>query len=350
MKKIKVFIIDDSALVRKSIAETLRLTPDIEVVGEANDPLIAMREIPKVNPDVITLDIEMPRMDGITYLRQLQQEKSTIPVIVISSLAQEGSQAAIQALDAGACDVLAKPDGSLSAPTLAGQLAFHIRSVANAKKRPSPQINYNSTNTLKPIPNNPESTDMRLILLGASLGGVEALRYLLPSLPNNLPPILVVQHISAFFSKAIATRLNSLTSYEVREAIHDEPLFPGICLIAPGNHHLSVVQSNGTYRTRLTQTPLVHHCRPAVDVLFRSAAQAAGPHALAILLTGMGVDGALGMQAIKKAGGLTLAEHEDSCVVYGMPRAATDLGVVDRSVPLQHMPQAIMDQLKQLTR
>jgi two-component system chemotaxis response regulator CheB len=183
------------------------------------------------------------------------------------------------------------------------------------------------------------------VVIGASTGGVEALRAVLPALPAGLPPILVVQHIPAFFSKAVADRLNTMTPYEVREAVDDEPILPGQCLIAPGNYHLMVVSGPSGYRTRLTQSPPVHHCRPAVDLLFRSAAAAAGRHTLAVLLTGMGSDGALGMQAIRQAGGINLTEHEDSCIIYGMPRAAVQLGVVDKTVMLDRMPQAILDTL-----
>jgi two-component system chemotaxis response regulator CheB len=190
-----------------------------------------------------------------------------------------------------------------------------------------------------------QRADRRLVVIGASTGGVEALRAVLPALPAGLPPILVVQHIPAFFSKAVADRLNTMTPYDVREAVDDEPVLPGECLIAPGNHHLMVVKSPGGYRTRLTQSPPVHHCRPAVDLLFRSAAAVAGRHTLAVLLTGMGRDGALGMQAIRQAGGINLAEHEDSCIIYGMPRAAVQLGVVDKTVMLDRMPQAILDTL-----
>ncbi len=371
--KIRVLVIDDSALVRRAISDTLNLDPEIEVVGVANDPLIAMDKIPKLQPDVLTLDMEMPRMDGLTFLRQLKAEKSSLPVVVISSLTQQGSKIAMEAMEAGACDVLAKPDGSTSIGALAAKLAFHIKAAARAKRRtapvavrpvadaalavpsravqgkpllatsagtaPAPATATGLPAALKPVPE-----DRRLILIGSSTGGVEALRFLLPSLPDGLPPIVVVQHIPAFFSKAVADRINELSSYEVREAVHDEPLTPGLCLIAPGNHHLAIVNRGG-YRTRLTQSPPIHHCRPAVDVLFRSGSEVAGPHALAVLLTGMGSDGALGMQAIKRAGGKTLTEHEDSCVVYGMPRAAVELGVVDRAVMLSDMPRALLDAL-----
>ena len=359
-KKIRVLVIDDSAMVRHAISDALNMDPDIEVVGVANDPLIAIDKIPKLQPDVLTLDMEMPRMDGLTFLRKLQAEKSMLPVIVISSLTQEGSQMALKAMDAGACEVLAKPDGSTSIGVLAGNLAFYVKAAARARKRQLPvsvpprveaqpgsgllaKVNQ-LTSAVRRVP---LQNDKRLILIGSSTGGVEALRFLLPSLPNGLPPIAVVQHIPAFFSKAVADRINDLSPYAVREAVDNEPLQAGQCLIAPGNFHMAIVNRGG-YRVRLTQSPPIHHCRPAVDVLFRSGAEAAGPHTLAILLTGMGSDGAIGMQHIKTAGGRTLAEHEDSCVVYGMPRAAIELGVVDRAVMLNDMPRAILDAISGL--
>ena len=343
-------IVDDSALVRKTISDTLALDPEIEVVGVANDPYIAMEKMPKLLPDVITLDMEMPRMDGLTYLRQLQKERSPVAVVVLSSLTQQGSQLALDAMDAGASEVLGKPDGATSVGALAGKLAYHIKAAHAAKRRQRPSSSALTPASSAPLKSQvswstPRGNDRRLIVIGASTGGVEALRYLLPALPAGLPPILVTQHIPAFFSKAVADRLNDLSPYEVREAVHDEAVLPGQCLIAPGNYHLAVLKGPGGYRTRLTQSPPIHHCRPAVDVLFRSAALAAGPHTLAVLLTGMGSDGALGMQAIRNAGGLNLSEHEDSCVIYGMPRAAVQLGVVDRVVMLSQMPQVMLDTL-----
>jgi len=346
-RKIRVLVIDDSALVRKTITDTLQLDPEIEVVGVANDPLIAIDKIPKLQPDVLTLDMEMPRMDGLTFLRQLRSEQSTLPVVVISSLTQQGSQLALEALEAGAQEVLAKPDGHSSIGALASKLAFHIKAAHRARRPDRSRLLARQKPTFAAQPQQPGPGDRRLILIGASTGGVEALRYLLPALPAQLPPILVVQHIPAYFSKAVADRLNLLTPYEVREACDGDLLRPGLCLIAPGDFHLMVVKENG-YRVRLLQTPPVHHCRPSVDVMFRSAAAAAGSHALAVLLTGMGSDGAVGMQAIQRAGGHTLAEAEESCVIYGMPRAAVELNAVDRSIPLDGMPQAIIDGLSRL--
>lgn len=349
-RRIKVLVVDDSALVRKAITETLSLDPEIEVVGVANDPYIAMEKVARLQPDVMTLDMEMPRMDGLTYLRQMQAERSPVAVVVISSLTQQGSAIALEAMDAGASELLTKPDGSTSVGALAAKLTFHVKAAYTAKQRFRHHPKASSAEVLSSSKTSHHAVqaqrgDRRLVVVGASTGGVEALRALLPALPAGLPPILVVQHIPAFFSKAVAQRINTLTDYEVREALDDEPILPGHCLVAPGNYHLMVVADGGGYRTRLTQSPPVHHCRPAVDLLFRSAAAAAGQHCLGVLLTGMGSDGALGMQAIRQAGGINLTEHENSCVIYGMPRAAVLLGVVDKTVTLERMPQTILDTL-----
>ena len=343
-RKIRVLVIDDSALVRKTITDTLQMDPDIEVVGVANDPLIAMDKIPKLHPDVLTLDMEMPRMDGLTFLRQLKQENSPLPVVVISSLTQQGSKLALDAMEAGAKEVLAKPDGSSSIGALAGKLAFHIKAAARARRDLAPLPTTKLQPSLPRRPRAPAGMDRRLVVIGSSTGGVEALRYILPALPADLPPIAIVQHIPAYFSKAVAERINGLSAMEVREAADNDPLLPGVCLIAPGDYHMMIVKKD-QYRVRLVQTPPVHHCRPAVDVLFRSAAAVAGAHTLGVVLTGMGRDGARGLGSIKEAGGCSLAQNEASSVIYGMPRAAVELGVVDRSVHLQAMPQAIVETL-----
>ncbi|MEI6798329.1 MAG: chemotaxis response regulator protein-glutamate methylesterase [Pseudomonadota bacterium] len=352
--KIKVFIIDDSALVRRAITDALHKDPAFEVVGVAHDPLIAMEKLPKLNPDVITLDMEMPRMDGLTYLKQLKAQGSTIPVVIISSLTQHGSQLAVHAMEAGAADVLAKPNGSMDIGNLASKLAYHLKAAALSRSRANRRPPQAATpgplaaSPPKAAPANQRSADRRVIVIGASTGGVEALRSVLPRLSPGLPPILVVQHIPAVFSAAVAQRINDLAPYTVREALDGERLTHGLCLIAPGDYHLSILHRPEGYVTRLTQTPPINFCRPAVDVLFRSAATAAGNKCLAVLLTGMGSDGAVGMQAVKRAGGITLAEHEDSCIVYGMPRAAVALGAVDQSIHLDQMPAAILRSLARL--
>jgi len=340
-RRTRVLVVDDSALVRKAISDALARDPELEVVGTAPDPYVAREKIARLDPDVLTLDLEMPRMDGLTFLRILMQHHP-LPVVVVSSLTQAGSQAALDAVEAGAVDVLAKPDGTMSIGALADKLAWHVKAAAAAGRHlrrtaPAPRA---------AMPRLPAGVsrplDHQLIVIGASTGGVGALRQLIPALPTGLPPIAVVQHISPAFSRAVAERLAEISQVRVREAGDDEPLAAGECVIAPGDVHLAI-EWRGGLRTRLVRSPPLHHCRPAVDVLFRSAADAAGPHAVAALLTGMGSDGALGMQAVRAAGGVTLAEHESTCVVYGMPRSAIELGVVDRVVPLHDMAAAVVE-------
>ena len=345
-RRIRVLVVDDSALVRKAIGDALARDPELEVVGTAPDPYVAREKIARLDPDVITLDLEMPRMDGLTFLRILMKHHP-LPVVVVSSLAQAGSQAALEAIEAGAVDVLAKPDGTMSLGAVADKLAWHVKAAAEAGSRlrrrtePSRPAAVAVPPALIPAGSRPIH-ERQIIVIGASTGGVEALRRLIPLFPTDMPPIAVVQHISPSFSRAVAERLDTLSGLKVREAGDDEPLRPGECAVAPGDIHLAVEHRGGGFRTRLVRSPPLHHCRPAVDVLFRSAAEAAGPHVVAALLTGMGSDGALGLQAIQAAGGTTLAEHESSCIVYGMPRAAIDLGVVDRIVPLPEMAAAII--------
>lgn len=346
--KIRVLVVDDSALVRQAISDALGRDPDLEVVGTAPDPYVAREKIARLDPDVITLDLEMPRMDGLTFLRILMKHHP-LPVVVVSSLTQAGSQAALEAIEAGAVDVLAKPDGTMSLGALGDKLAWHVKAAAEAgnrlrRRQPPPVAAPTRTPGVPSTLPGRSPHDRQIIVIGASTGGVEALRRLVPQFPLELPPVAIVQHISAAFSRAVAERLNSLSGLAVREAGDDEPLRPGQCVIAPGDVHLAVEHRGGGFRTRLVRSPPLHHCRPAVDVLFRSAAEAAGSHAVAAVLTGMGSDGALGMKAIREAGGRTLAEHPDSCVVYGMPRAAIELGVVDRVVLLDDMATAIVEE------
>ena len=353
-RRVRVLVVDDSALVRKALSEALALDPEIEVVGTACDPYVAREKIVRLEPDVLTLDLEMPRMDGMTFLRILM-EHHPMPVVVVSSLTQAGSAAALEALEAGAVDVLGKPNGTMSVGDLAGRIAFHVKAAAASGRfivgtrggpaRPRSVVAAPAAPvTAEPrrAPGAGRRDPRQVIVIGASTGGVEALRTVLPQLPAGLPPIAVVQHISPHFSGAVATRLDSLSAVRVREAAEGMPLEAGVCLIAPGDRHLALVRGADGYRARILQTPPIHHCRPSVDVLFRSAAEVAGPHAIAVLLTGMGSDGALGMEAIRRAGGRTLAEHESTCVVYGMPRAAIEAGVVDEAVPLSQVAGAIL--------
>jgi two-component system chemotaxis response regulator CheB len=344
-RPIRVLVVDDSALVRKAISDALARDPELEVVGTAADPYVAREKIAQLDPDVLTLDLEMPRMDGLTFLRILMQHHP-LPVVVVSSLAQAGSRAALEAIEAGAVDVLAKPDGTMSLGAVADKLAWHVKAAAAAGRhlRRPPAVAAGQRPARAEAVRLPAAAarDRQLIVIGASTGGVAALRQLVPALPAGMPPIAIVQHISPAFSRAVAERLAEISALRVREAGDGEPLLPGECVIAPGDIHLAI-EHRGGFRTRLVRSPPLHHCRPAVDVLFRSAAEAAGSNVVAALLTGMGSDGALGMQAIRAAGGTTLAEDASSCVVYGMPKAAIELGVVDRVVPLDRMAAAVVE-------
>jgi two-component system chemotaxis response regulator CheB len=351
-RKIRVLVVDDSALVRKAITDALAADPEIEVVGSACDAYVAREKIARLDPDVLTLDLEMPRMDGLTFLRILMQHHP-LPVLVVSSLTQAGSQAALDALEAGAVDVLAKPNGTMSIGALSERLAFHVKATAQSarfRKRQTAVTRAPAAAVPPPVVPLARAGDRQLIVIGASTGGIEALRTLLPRFPLGLPPIAVVQHISAYFSRAVAERLDAMCSLEVREAVEGDVLRAGMCVIAPGDAHLALDFVAGAYRARLLKTPPIHHCRPAVDVLFRSAAEAGGDEVVAALLTGMGSDGALGMRAIHGAGGTTIAEHESTCVVYGMPRAAIEADAVQQVLPLPEIADAIVDAVVQRSR
>jgi len=343
-KKIRVLVVDDSALARKIIGDILRADPEIEVVGTANDPYMARDKIQELNPDVLTLDVEMPRMDGISFLKILQEQRP-IPAVIISSITQSGSEAALNALAAGAVDVLAKPSGAHSMGDLQSQLPHRVKGAAGARRAPS----VRTDDVASSLPQ--QNHDPRqIILLGASTGGVEALSSVLPRLPANCPGICVVQHIPPVFSRTFAERLNQCCQVEVREAADGDELRSGLCLIAPGDYHMRLRGRNGRYRVALDQSPLLHFTRPAVDVLFESAAECAGKFAVAALLTGMGKDGAQGLKKLQAVGARTLAQDEATCVIYGMPRAAVELGAVDRQVSLENMPEAILQELDRHAR
>jgi len=351
-RKLRVLVVDDSALVRKAITDALSADPEIEVVGSACDAYVAREKIARLDPDVLTLDLEMPRMDGLTFLRILMQHHP-LPVVVVSSLAQAGSQAALDALEAGAVDVLAKPDGTMSIGTLGERLAFHVKAAAQSAHFRPRRAEVPAAPAAPVAPAAAPAVragDRQLIVIGGSTGGIEALRTVLPRFPLGLPPIAVVQHISAHFSRAVAERLDAISSLDVREAGQGDVLRPGMCVLAPGDAHLALEFSSGAYRTRLLKTPPIHHCRPAVDVLFRSAAEAGGDQVVAALLTGMGSDGAIGMRAIRAAGGATIAEHESTCVVYGMPRAAIEADAAERVLPLPEIADGIIDAVSRRAR
>ena len=350
-KKVRVLVVDDSALARRAITDALKRDPEIEVVGGAVDPYQAREMIMELEPDVITLDLEMPRMDGLTFLKILMQHHP-LPVVVVSSLTQAGSAKAMEALNAGAIDVLGKPDGSRNLNEMGHVLAYHVKAAARSRKRPKREGNAETAFSVQAAASFPPGkfSPRKVIVIGSSTGGVEALRHLLPKLPAGMPPIVVVQHIPANFSRIMAQHLDELCPYEVREAVDGDELRSGLCLVAPGDYHAALVPNGMGYKVRLVQSPPIHHCRPAVDILFRSAAQHAGSHAVAVLLTGMGVDGAAGMKALQIAGAETLAESEESCVVFGMPQAAIKLGAANQIVPLPKMAVSILEALDKKTK
>ena len=342
-KKIRVLVVDDSAVVRKLVSDALASDPEIEVVGTAIDPYNAKDKIIELSPDVVTLDIEMPRMDGLTFLR-LIMERRPMPVIIMSSLTQHGSDKAMEALRLGAVDVLGKPAGSFSFGDLGPQLIQKIKAAACARLRRAGPMAAPAPAVVKPLPSGrtaPGTDPRQVILLGASTGGTEALREVLTALPADIPPIAIVQHIPPVFSRSFADRLNQLCAFEVREAVDGDRLKPGLALVAPGNFHMLLQRQGDAYHVRVTDGPQVWHQRPAVDLLFKSAAECAGVHALAGVLTGMGKDGADGLLALRKKGAQTFAQDEESSVVYGMPRVAWENGGAQRQVSLGRIAEHI---------
>ncbi len=347
-RKIKVLIVDDSAIVRKLLTEALTGHADIEVVGTAPDPYIARDKILALHPDVVTLDIEMPRMDGLTFLKKLARFHP-IPVIVISSLAQASSQSALEAMRSGAVHVLAKPGGPYSVGELRLDLAHHVRAAAEAGARRRltplpPPVPHGAASPATPKAcstfkgASPES----LIAIGASTGGTEALQHILVQLPENVPPIVITQHIPAGFSAAFANRLNQLCKFEVKEAADGDLALPGRALIAPGDFHMLIRRNGAGYRAVIKSGPRVCYQRPSVDVLFDSVADAARAKAVGVILTGMGNDGAQGLLQMKQKGARTLAQDEASCVVFGMPREAIHVGAVDQILPLSDIARGIL--------
>lgn len=340
-KKIKVLIVDDSAIVRKIFNEELSKEHDIEVIGTAPDPFIARDKIVQLKPDVITLDIEMPRMDGLTFLKKIMHYHP-LPVIIVSSLTPKGSRMALEALEEGAVEVLSKPGGSYSVGELSIQLKEKVRAAVKVKlnrvgkSSPSPPLPTGMIS--KPL----SETTQKVIAIGASTGGTEAIKEVLRRLPMNTPGILIVQHMPSHFTTAFAERLNQLCSMEVREARDGDSVLDGRALIAPGNFHMLLRRSGSKYYVNIKDGPFVHHQRPAVDVLFNSVAQSAGANAIGVIMTGMGADGAEGMLKMKESGAKTIAQDETSCVVFGMPKEAIRLGGVDRVVPLERIPQEIL--------
>jgi two-component system chemotaxis response regulator CheB len=338
--RIRVLVVDDSAIVRKVLTDSLSGETDIEVVGTAPDPFVARDKILSLRPDVLTLDIEMPRMDGVTFLKKLMHYRP-MPVIVISSLGVSSSRTALEALEAGAIDVLAKPGGPQSVGELRFTLASKIRAARIARLKCLDKQTPVDRMLMRPVPSAPFPQDA-VIAIGASTGGTEAIHRVLSEFPANCPGVVIVQHIPAVFSRSFANRLDQLCAVRVREAADGDKVEPGMALIAPGNLHMLLRRNASGYRVELKEGPLVCFQRPAVDVLFHSVAEAAGPNATAAILTGMGSDGVQGLLAMKKAGARTMAQDEQSCVVFGMPKEAVKAGAVERVLPLSEIAGALL--------
>ena len=341
MNKIRVLVVDDSAVVRKVFSEELGREGDIEVVGTAPDPYVARDKIVQLKPDVVTLDIEMPRMDGITFLRKLMRY-FPLPVIIVSSLTEAGGELAMEAMEIGAVEVICKPGEAYSVGDMSQQLAEKIRAAARVDVR-------RRQATARPTAPRPAArtlalakTTNKIIAIGSSTGGTEALKEVLPLLPPSSPGVLVVQHMPPHFTTKFAERLNELCQIRVKEAEDGDSVVPGTCLLAPGNFHMVLRRSGARYFVNVKTGPLVCHQRPAADVLFNSVAAYAGKNAVGAILTGMGRDGADGMLKMKEAGAKTIAQDEKSCVVFGMPKEAIAAGGVDEVVPLNRIAERIL--------
>lgn len=345
-KKIKVLIIDDSAIVRKILSEELSRYDDIEVVGIATDPYVGRDKIVFLQPDVVLLDVEMPRMDGLTFLEILMKH-FPLPVIIVSSLGQSGGEVAMRALELGAADVMAKPGTAYSVTDMSGQLAEKIRAVATIRSFHPVNFKRGGQSAGRQAKSTPIlKTTNKIIAIGASTGGTEAISKVLLELPRDVPPILIVQHMPAQFTKSFAQRLDALCDFTVKEAEDGELLSAGKALLAPGNFHMTLRRSGAQYSVEVKDGPLLFYQRPAVELLFKSVAQQAGSNAVGVLLTGMGKDGAAGLLAMKTAGAYTIAQNEASCVVYGMPREAVMLGAACSVLPLGEIAGMVLAKMK----
>ncbi|TXC88203.1 chemotaxis response regulator protein-glutamate methylesterase [Paraburkholderia azotifigens] len=356
VQKIKVLCVDDSALIRSLMTEIINSQPDMTVVATAPDPLVARELIKQHNPDVLTLDVEMPRMDGLDFLEKLMRLRP-MPVVMVSSLTERGSEITLRALELGAVDFVTKPkvgirDGMLE---YSEKLADKIRAAARARVRQAAPVQHAASSAPAgaaahapahaPLFNNPLVSTEKLIIVGASTGGTEAIREVLVPLPPDAPAVLIAQHMPPGFTKSFAQRLNGLCRITVKEAEHGERVLPGHAYIAPGHAHLLLARSGANYIAHLSDDPPVNRHRPSVDVLFRSAAQHAGKNAVGVILTGMGRDGAAGLLDMRKAGAYTLAQDEASCIVFGMPREAIAMGAADEIASLSEMSRRVMTRL-----
>ena len=349
MKKIGVVVIDDSALIRSLLTEIINDEPDMVTLGAAPDPIVARELIRTVNPDVITLDVEMPKMDGLDFLDRLMRLRP-MPVLMVSTLTERGSEVTLRALELGAVDFITKPrlDIARGMKEYAGQITEKIRIAAQARVRrraAAPVGPKLTADAVLPTLSNHIASTEKLIIIGASTGGTEAIKDILVRMPADCPGVLVTQHMPEAFTRSFADRLNGLCRIAVKEAEDGERILPGHAYVAPGHSHLLLKRSGANYVTALSQGPPVNRHRPSVDVLFRSAANCAGRNALGVILTGMGKDGAAGMLEMKKTGAYTFAQDEATCVVFGMPKEAIAMGAVDETVALHDMARRVLAHL-----
>jgi two-component system chemotaxis response regulator CheB len=349
--RIEVLVVDDSAVVRQLLTALLGAAPGIHVMAAVADPILAMDKMKQRWPDVIVLDIEMPRMDGITFLKKIMRERPT-PVVICSTLTEAGAQTTMDALAAGAVQIMTKPKLGLKdfLHDASEDLVHAVRAAAQARVK---KLVVSEARSSRPSPARTSGapvramsqTTQRIVALGTSTGGTQALEAVLMRLPRVSPGIVIVQHMPEKFTAAFAARLDQVCEIEVREAANNDRVVPGVALIAPGGKHMLLKRSGAQYYVEVADGPLVNRHRPSVDVLFRSVAKVAGPNALGVIMTGMGDDGAAGLLEMRKAGARTLAQDEESCVVYGMPKEAVALGGVERSIPLGAIGGEIVRQL-----
>lgn len=350
MKKIRVLIVDDSALVRQTMKDILSADPRMEVIGLAPDPYIAAEKMREEAPDVITLDVEMPRMDGLTFLKKIMTQHP-IPVVICSSLAGKGSETAMKALEYGAVDVIHKPmvgtkqelqeSRTVICDAVVAAARVHAKKISVDTTLAQPKLSADVI-MAKPKFDAVLQTTEKVVVVGASTGGTEALKDFLISLPPDCPGIVIVQHMPEGFTAAFSKRLDSICQISVKEAANNDTVLPGHALIAPGNRHILLKRSGARYFVEIKDGPLVSRHRPSVDVLFRSTARYAGRNAVGVIMTGMGDDGAKGMQEMKQAGAYTIAQNEETCVVFGMPHEAIKLGGVDKVLPLPSIAVEVM--------
>ena len=346
---IRVLVVDDSAVVRKVLSEELSKAPDIEVVDTAVDPYVAREKIMRLRPDVLTLDIEMPRMDGLEFLEKLMAAQP-MPVVIVSSLTPRHSAMAMKALALGAVEVLCKPGSQFSAPDVGRDLVRAVRAaaLAHVSQMRAPLPAQIAKSSRSGAGTQAYTSGQHLFAIGSSTGGPRAVEALLSALPADAPGTIIVQHMPPNFTAPFAERLNSVCALEVREAAEGDIVVPGRAFVAPGGKHLLVEKSGARYVLRLKDGPAVHYQKPAVDPTFQSIARVAGASTVATILTGMGADGARGLLALREAGARTFAEDESTCVVFGMPREALKLGAAERSVPLPQMAATMLEALERL--